>query len=167
MRSLKAQLMSMVSGKSEKPRDSIILPDSATDTDTDTAGSTSLYGINHLEGHRSPGSIRTPSVRYDGLCYYVKNTASHTSANSSANTPHLARKFGHVRPRSANRPECHLMAVKRARPADGASNDADATPSNDSDAPSTAPKTRASADAKRKWKESWMTVPSVEQRQEG
>ena len=49
------------------------------------------------------------------------------------------------------------MAVKRARPADGASNDADATPSNDSDAPSTAPKTRASADAKRKWKESWMT----------
>ena len=30
MRSLKAQLMGMVSGKSEKPSDSTILPDSAT-----------------------------------------------------------------------------------------------------------------------------------------
>ena len=32
MRSLKAQLMGMVSGKSEKPRDSTFLPDSATFT---------------------------------------------------------------------------------------------------------------------------------------
>ena len=54
------------------------------------------------------------------------------------------------------------MAVKRARPADGASNDADAMPSNGSDAPSTAPKTvqrlvPARTPNKRKWKESWMT----------
>ena len=75
MRSLKAQLMGMVSGKSQKPPDSTILPDSATNTDESPPSQSRALGLPEESGacatvicgvQRGKGVMAVKRVRIGG-----------------------------------------------------------------------------------------------------